>query len=76
MATGLERFRQATAQLDLDIREVPKSTHTAQEAADAVGAPLGAIVKSLLFMAGETPVLELVSGSNMAALGVLEAELV
>ena len=75
MATGLERFRQATAQLDLDIREVPQSTHTAQEAADAVGAPLGAIVKSLLFMAGETPVLVLVSGSNMADLGVLEAEL-
>lgn len=75
MATGLERFRQATAQLDLDIREVAQATHTAREAADAVGAPLGAIVKSLLFMAGETPVLVLVSGSNMADLGVLEAEL-
>ena len=75
MATGLERFRQATAQLDLDIREVPQSTHTAQEAADAVGAPLGAIVKSLLFMAAETPGLVLVSGSNLADLGVLEAEL-
>lgn len=75
MATGLERFRQATAGLNLDIREMPQSTHTAQEAADAVGAPLGAIVKSLLFMTEKTPVLVLVSGSNMADLTRLEAVL-
>ena len=71
MASGVERFREATAHLDLQIQQVPQSTHTAQEAADAVGAPLAAIVKSLVFIA-DTPVLVLVSGANMADMSTLE----
>src|SRR5438132_7620307 len=46
------------------IEEFPSSTRTAQEAANAVGAALGQIVKSLLFLAGGAPVLALVSGAN------------
>jgi prolyl-tRNA editing enzyme YbaK/EbsC (Cys-tRNA(Pro) deacylase) len=46
------------------IEEFPSSTRTAQEAATAVGTSVGQIVKSLLFLAGGTPVLALVSGLN------------
>lgn len=40
------------------------STHTAAEAAAAIGCELGQIVKSLVFVAGGEPLLALVSGSN------------
>jgi prolyl-tRNA editing enzyme YbaK/EbsC (Cys-tRNA(Pro) deacylase) len=46
------------------IEEFPSSTRTAQEAADAVGTKVGQIVKSLVFLAGDAPVLALVSGAN------------
>jgi prolyl-tRNA editing enzyme YbaK/EbsC (Cys-tRNA(Pro) deacylase) len=46
------------------IEEFPSSTRTAQEAAAAVGSSVGQIVKSLLFLAGDLPVLALVSGAN------------
>ena len=46
------------------IEEFPSSTRTAQEAADAVGTSVGQIVKSLVFLAGDAPVLALVSGAN------------
>jgi prolyl-tRNA editing enzyme YbaK/EbsC (Cys-tRNA(Pro) deacylase) len=48
----------------IDVREMDESTHTAQEAAAAVGCPVEAIVKSLLFVAGDRPVLVLASGPN------------
>src|SRR2546421_2757480 len=46
------------------IEQFSTSTRTAQEAADSIGAPVGQIVKSLLFLAGDEPVLALVSGVN------------
>lgn len=46
------------------IQEFSSSTRTAQEAADAVGTSVGQIVKSLVFVAGDAPVLALVSGAN------------
>jgi prolyl-tRNA editing enzyme YbaK/EbsC (Cys-tRNA(Pro) deacylase) len=52
-----------------DIRALDESTHTAVEAAAVVGAPLGAIVKSLVFR-GRTSgaaVLVLVSGDRRAS---------
>jgi len=52
VAKGVERFAAETSHLGLTIVEHTESTHTAQEAADAVGAPVGAIVKSLLFIIG------------------------
>ena len=48
----------------IEVREMDESTHTAQEAAAAVGCPVEAIVKSLLFVAGDRPVLVLASGPN------------
>lgn len=64
MSKGLERFRTATADLGLTITVHEESTHTAQDAADAVGAPVGAIVKSLVFVAEGQPLLVLASGPN------------
>jgi prolyl-tRNA editing enzyme YbaK/EbsC (Cys-tRNA(Pro) deacylase) len=61
---GVERFRQATEGLGLGIVEQAQSTHTAEEAAESVGAPVGAIVKSLVFMTPQGPLLVLVSGPN------------
>lgn len=52
--------------LSLRVREMPDSTRTAEEAAAAVGCPVGAIVKSLIFRAQTTdrPVLVLTSGAH------------
>jgi Cys-tRNA(Pro) deacylase len=43
---------------------LPVSTATAEEAARAVGCPLGAIIKSLLFLAEGKPILALVCGDR------------
>ncbi|CAA9224241.1 MAG: Uncharacterized protein SCO3165, partial [uncultured Chloroflexia bacterium] len=47
-----------------EIRTFEADTRTAQQAADALGVSLGAIVKSLCFMADDAPVMVLVSGAN------------
>ena len=48
----------------LTVREFAESTATASDAAAAIGTTVGRIVKSLVFMASEQPVLVLVSGPN------------
>jgi prolyl-tRNA editing enzyme YbaK/EbsC (Cys-tRNA(Pro) deacylase) len=55
-----------------EIVEFPQSTRTAEEAAAAVGAQVGQIVKSLVFLAGGSPILVLVSGANRADNAKLE----
>ena len=50
--------------LTLDVHEFPDGTRTADDAARAIGVPVGAIVKSLVFLADGVPVVALVSGSN------------
>jgi prolyl-tRNA editing enzyme YbaK/EbsC (Cys-tRNA(Pro) deacylase) len=50
--------------LDVEIQELSDSTRTAQEAADAVGAELGQIVKSLVFMDGGSALLCLCAGDR------------
>lgn len=55
MASGPERFLAATAHLPITPRRMPDSTHTAAEAAAAVGCEVGAIVKSLVFVAEYKP---------------------
>jgi Cys-tRNA(Pro) deacylase len=62
----------------LEVMTFPDSTHTAADAARVVGAELGQIVKSLVFVtAGEDDALELivclVSGSNRVDMGRLAA---
>ena len=48
----------------IEPREMEASTHTAQQAADALGCGVAAIVKSLLFETDGEPVLVLASGPN------------
>ncbi|HEY6605651.1 MAG TPA: YbaK/EbsC family protein [Gaiellaceae bacterium] len=50
--------------LDIEVRELSESTRTAQEAADAVGVEVGQIVKSLVFVDGEGPLLFLCAGDR------------
>jgi prolyl-tRNA editing enzyme YbaK/EbsC (Cys-tRNA(Pro) deacylase) len=62
----------------LDVVAFDESTHTAMEAAAAVGAELGQIVKSLVFVAphedgGLEPIVCLVSGPNRVDLARLAA---
>jgi prolyl-tRNA editing enzyme YbaK/EbsC (Cys-tRNA(Pro) deacylase) len=63
----------AEAGLDTEIREFAETTRTAQEAADTLGVAVGAIVKSLCFVADDTPVILLVSGANRADLEKLRS---
>jgi prolyl-tRNA editing enzyme YbaK/EbsC (Cys-tRNA(Pro) deacylase) len=50
--------------LDLDVREFPEGTRTAEDAARAIGCTVDQIVKSLVFVADTAPVLVLTSGGN------------
>ncbi len=65
---SIDRVEQALAELGVMAApiELDQSTRTAQLAADALGVPLGSIVKSLVFMAESGPVLALVSGDRRA----------
>jgi prolyl-tRNA editing enzyme YbaK/EbsC (Cys-tRNA(Pro) deacylase) len=58
-------------------REFPQGTRTAADAAAAIGCEVGAICKSLVFRAGERPLLVIASGANRvdeARLGVQKAD--
>src|SRR2546428_7098900 len=61
-----ERFQTRLRELGLDaeVRELANSTRTAQEAADAVGVEVGQIVKSLVFVDQESPLLCLCAGDR------------
>jgi len=50
--------------LDPETRRFPEGTKTADDAARAIGCDVRQIVKSLVFMADDRPVLALTSGSN------------
>ena len=66
---AVKRVRQALADLDLNpalVQELPADTSTAEAAAEAVGAPVGSIVKSLIFLADGVPLLVLVAGDQRA----------
>jgi prolyl-tRNA editing enzyme YbaK/EbsC (Cys-tRNA(Pro) deacylase) len=54
----------AAAGIKAEIREMSASTRTAEDAAIAIGTTVPKIVKSLVFLAGDAPILALVSGSN------------
>lgn len=56
----------AKAGVTLDVVRYPEGTRTAEDAARAVGCGVGQIVKSLVFVAGEEPIVALVSGANRA----------
>jgi prolyl-tRNA editing enzyme YbaK/EbsC (Cys-tRNA(Pro) deacylase) len=78
--SGIQRVLEAAARkgVTLDIHVFDESTHTAEEAAAAVGAEIGQIVKSLVFVApgdggGLEPILCLISGPNRVDLARLAA---
>ncbi len=47
-----------------DVQRFPAGTATAQDAADAIGCPVGAIAKSIVVTSDDGPVLVLTSGVN------------
>lgn len=61
-----------TLGLDLDIHHFPEGTKTAADAAAAISCPVAAIVKSLVFVVGDEPVVALVAGDLMLDLTKLE----
>lgn len=50
--------------LEIEPREFDEHTRTAEDAARTIGVDVGQIVKSLVFLVDERPVLALVSGDN------------
>jgi prolyl-tRNA editing enzyme YbaK/EbsC (Cys-tRNA(Pro) deacylase) len=61
------------AGLQISVQRFPEGTRTAADAARAVDCDVAQIVKSLVFVAGERPVLALVSGANRVDLDRLAA---
>jgi prolyl-tRNA editing enzyme YbaK/EbsC (Cys-tRNA(Pro) deacylase) len=66
MTDAIDRFVAASTDLGRipRVRQFPQGTKTAADAADAIGCGVGQIVKSLIFMADDRPVLALTSGVN------------
>ena len=52
------------AGLDITVETFPEGTHTAADAATAIGCEVDQIVKSLVFVADDAPVIVLVSGAD------------
>ncbi len=71
-----ERFAASASELGIEVavRSYPEGTRTAVDAAAAVGCDVDQIVKSLVLMAGEQPVLVLCSGANRVDLAKVGAE--
>lgn len=65
-STSVQRVADAARDLGLQVqvREFPEGTRTAEDAARAIGVGVGQIVKSLVFMTDGRPVLCLMSGPN------------
>jgi prolyl-tRNA editing enzyme YbaK/EbsC (Cys-tRNA(Pro) deacylase) len=60
---------------DGEVVELAASTRTSQEAAAAIGTTVARIAKSLVFLAGDEPVLVIASGTNRVSLEKLGAHL-
>jgi prolyl-tRNA editing enzyme YbaK/EbsC (Cys-tRNA(Pro) deacylase) len=59
--------------LRLQVTRFPADTRTAQDAAEAIGCPVGAIVKSLVLDSDSGPLMVLTSGANRVSYGKVEA---
>ena len=77
LSASAQRFQDALKGLgfSLQVVELPDSTRTAVEAAQAVGCQVGQIVKSLVFKAkrSERPILVIASGTNRVNERAIEA---
>ncbi|MFC2046015.1 YbaK/EbsC family protein [Chloroflexota bacterium] len=74
----VDGVKKALAASGLDpelVRELPADTSTAEAAARAVSAPQGSIVKSLIFLSDDRPMLVLVAGDQRADLKRLRTTL-
>lgn len=69
MATARERFEQRAREAGVPVaaRSFPEGTRTAADAAAAIGCGVGQIVKSLVLVADDEPILVLTSGANRVA---------
>lgn len=74
---GVSRVRVALAAhgIETEIRLMDSSTHTAQQAADALGCGLSQIAKTLVFIADAKPVLVIAGGHNRVDVQKLSAML-
>ncbi len=65
-STAVDRFLEHAQRLGVPVEvvEFPTETRTADDAAEAIGCDVAQIVKSLVFMADDRPVLALTSGRN------------
>jgi prolyl-tRNA editing enzyme YbaK/EbsC (Cys-tRNA(Pro) deacylase) len=63
---AIERFSEAARALGIepDVHRFPAGTKTAGDAAEAIGCDVAQIVKSLVFVVAETPILAFTSGAN------------
>jgi Cys-tRNA(Pro) deacylase len=60
--------------LEIDVKEFPEGTRTAEDAARTIGVEVGQIVKSLVFVADGQPVVCLVSGASRLDAAILAEE--
>jgi prolyl-tRNA editing enzyme YbaK/EbsC (Cys-tRNA(Pro) deacylase) len=72
---AIDRFSEAARALGIepDVHRFPAGTKTAADAAAAIGCDVAQIVKSLVFVADEQPVLAFTSGANRVDLERLAA---
>jgi prolyl-tRNA editing enzyme YbaK/EbsC (Cys-tRNA(Pro) deacylase) len=77
MTDAVDRFTEAAAALGFAVEVVTmdRSTHTAAEAAEAIGCEVGAIVKSLVLLGDGEPMIVLASGSNRVDTALLGRDL-
>ena len=63
---AIDRFTESSRRLGIEprIRRFPEGTKTAADAARAIGCDFAQIVKSLVFMADDRPVIAFTSGAN------------
>lgn len=75
MHPNVSRVVEAAARegLAIEVRRFPEGTRTAADAARAVGCEVAQIVKSLVFIADDRPIVALVSGANRVDLDRLVA---
>ena len=73
MSGAIDRFVEAARVEGIEpaVRRFPEGTKTADAAARAIGCEVGQIVKSLVFMADDRPVMAFTSGANRVDEGKL-----
>ena len=70
---SVQKVRQALLDAGYEdtVIELTETARSAEDAADAIGTELGSIVKSLVFMVGEQPVMALIAGDHRCKMEAL-----